>query len=415
MKQKPETAMLGLGYHAGDYHGSMKQPIYQTSTYEFPNAQAGKDYFSWATGKEEMPEGATMGNIYGRLGSPNTQLLEERLAYLDQSESAAVFASGMAAIAAALFEIGRPGTVLLHTEPVYGGTHSFMANYLQQYEVTCHVVEHDLSAEQVIAEVKAAHPGKVICGFFTESPANPTMDIYSVRKARAIADAFSHEDHRVPVLVDNTYLGPLMSPQHANGADLVLYSTTKNLGGHSDVIAGAVTGTAAWIGRVKKARTFIGGILGPMDSWLLLRSLETYKIRIEAQEKNTHIVAEALAKHPAVRMVKYLGNIESWDPAQAQIFKEEYGGTGSMIALYIQGGEQEAFTVLDHMQVFKLGVSLGSTESLGEHPFSMTHGKVDDALKNAVGLTNDLIRLSIGVENAEDLVADLFQALDRIK
>ena len=414
MNKKPETAMLGHGYHAAEYKGSMKQPIFQTSTYEFPNAQAGKDYFSWATGKEEMPEGATMGNIYGRLGSPNTQLLEQRLAVLDQTEDSVVFASGMSAIASMLLEIAKPGTVLLHTAPVYGGTHSFFNVYLEQYDVCRFQIDQDLSAEESIAAVKAAHPGKTVCGFFTESPANPTMDLFSVRKGRQIADAFSTKEHRVPVMVDNTYLGPILSPQHANGADLVVYSMTKNLAGHSDVIAGAVTGKKEWTNRVRRARTFIGGVLGPMDSWLILRSLETYVIRIKAQEENTHVVAAALEKHPAVEQVKYLGNIASWNPKQAEVFENEYHGTGSMIALHIKGGEAEAFKVLDHMKVFKLGVSLGSTESLCEHPFSMTHGKVDDALKPELGITENLIRLSIGVENADDLVADLTQALNLI-
>ncbi|MEY2963553.1 MAG: hypothetical protein RL754_814 [Bacteroidota bacterium] len=406
--------MLGHGYEAHEYKGSMKQPIFQTSTYEFPNAQAGKDYFSWATGKEEMPEGATMGNIYGRLGSPNTQLLEARLAVLDRTEDAVVFASGMAAIASTLLDIAKPGTVLLHTAPVYGGTHSFMDVYLEQYDVARFVVPTDATADEVIAMVRDQFPSRPVCGFFTESPANPTMDIYSVRKARKIADAFATEENPVPVIMDNTYLGPTLSKQHENGADLVVYSATKNLAGHSDVIAGAVTGKKVWTQRVRRARTFIGGILGPMDSWLILRSLETFSLRIKAQEENTHKVAAALAQHPAVEQVKYLGNINEWNPKQAEIFAAEYDGVGSMIALHIKGGEAEAFKVLDATEVFKLGVSLGSTESLCEHPYSMTHGKVDDALKPELGITENLIRLSIGVEDAEDLIADLNQALNTI-
>ena len=173
-------------------------------------------------------------------------------------------------------------------------------------------------------------------------------------------------------------------------------------------------GKAELIGRVKKARTFIGGILGPMDSWLILRSLETYTIRIKAQEDNTHKVAQFLMTHPAVEEVRYLGNVADWNPEQHKVFTEEYGGVGSMIALYIKGGEKEAFTVLNHIEVFKLGVSLGSTESLAEHPYSMTHAKVDDDLKEEIGITNSLIRLSIGVEDADDLIHDLNTALNLI-
>ncbi len=151
-----------------------------------------------------------------------------------------------------------------------------------------------------------------------------------------------------------------------------------------------------------------------MDSWLILRSLETYTIRIKAQEENTRKVAHFLMTHPAVEEIRYLGNIEDWNPAQQVVFKEEYGGVGSMIALYIKGGEKEAFTVLNHIEVFKLGVSLGSTESLAEHPYSMTHAKVDDDLKEEIGITNSLIRLSIGVEDVEDLIHDLNTALNLI-
>jgi methionine-gamma-lyase len=414
MNKKPSTEMLGHGYNPAHYHGSMKQPIFQTSTYEFPSAQAGKDYFAWVTGKEELPEGATIGNIYSRLGSPNTQLLEQRLALLDQCDQAVVFASGMAAISAALFEVAKPGTVLLHTNPVYGGTHSFIHHYLAQYNVHSYAIDRNMDTNEVIADVHSKHPNVPICGFFTETPANPSMDLYSILDARTIADAFTSEERPVPVIVDNTYMGPLMSAQHGNGADIVLYSATKNLGGHSDVIAGAATGNSYWMGRLRMARTFMGGILGPMDSWLLLRSLETYELRTKAQEKNTHKVAKALSNHPAVEAVKYLGNIEQWGPKMLETFTSEYTGTGSMIALYINGGEKECFNVLDHLQVFKLGVSLGSTESLAEHPHSMTHAKVDDELKPKIGISENLIRLSIGVEDYEDLIQDLNAALNRI-
>ena len=406
--------MLGLGYDAAHYRGSMKQPIFQTSTYEFPNAEAGKQFFAWSTGKEELPAGEDIGNIYSRLGSPNTVLLEKRLAHLDEIEAAAVFGSGMAAISATLLEFCRPGSVLLHTDPMYGGTHSFMVNYLQAFDICSFQVQHHWSVEEVIANVRSAHPHRSVSGFFTESPANPTMDLYSIRKAKKIAEALESEEQFVPVIMDNTFLGPILSPQHKNGADLIIYSLTKNIAGHSDVIAGAVTGNSELISRIKKARTFIGGILGPMDSWLILRSLETYTIRIKAQEDNTRKVAEFLQDHPAVERIRYLGNIADWNPAQQVIFSEEYGGIGSMIALYIKGEEREAFTVLDHIEIFKLGVSLGSTESLAEHPYSMTHAKVEDDLKEEIGITNSLIRLSIGVEDAKDLIDDLNTALNLI-
>ncbi|HBB80756.1 MAG TPA: methionine gamma-lyase, partial [Cryomorphaceae bacterium] len=401
-------------YHASEYQGSMKQPIYQTSTYEFENAQQGRNFFAWATGAEEMPEGEKLGGIYTRLGTPNTQLLEARLAVLDGTEQAVVFGSGMAAITSTLFELCAPGEVLLYTTPVYGGTDMFIHHYLQQYKVNTHLVLRGQTAEEVMTEVGAKYPGAKVCAMYTETPSNPTMDLFSIKEARSIADAFSTVDFSVPLIVDNTYMGPLFCKAHELGADIVVYSATKYLAGHSDVIAGAATGSAEWMGRVRMARTFMGGILGPMDSWLILRSLETLHLRLKAQAENAEKVATSLKSHPAVSSVRYLGNIEEWAPEQAAIFKQEYSSNGSMIALYIKGGQEESFKVLDHLQVIKLGVSLGSTESLAEHPATMTHSKVDEEHKEALGISPSLIRLSIGVESPEDLIADLSQALDLI-
>lgn len=414
MKKTNETAMLSHGYHASEYQGSMKQPIFQTSTYEFENAQQGRDFFAWATGAEEMPEGEKLGGIYTRLGTPNTQLLEARLAVLDGTEQAVVFGSGMAAITSTLFELCAPGEVLLYTTPVYGGTDMFIHHYLQQYKVNTHLVLRGQTAEEVMTEVGAKYPGAKVCAMYTETPSNPTMDLFSIKEARSIADGFSTVDFSVPLIVDNTYMGPLFCKAHELGADIVVYSATKYLAGHSDVIAGAATGSAEWMGRVRMARTFMGGILGPMDSWLILRSLETLHLRLKAQAENAEKVATSLKSHPAVSSVRYLGNIEEWAPEQAAIFKQEYSGNGSMIALYIKGGQEESFKVLDHLQVIKLGVSLGSTESLAEHPATMTHSKVDEEHKEALGISPSLIRLSIGVESPENLIADLSQALDLI-
>ena len=414
MKKTNETAMLSHGYHASEYQGSMKQPIFQTSTYEFENAQQGRDFFAWATGAEEMPEGEKLGGIYTRLGTPNTQLLEARLAVLDGTEQAVVFGSGMAAITSTLFELCAPGEVLLYTTPVYGGTDMFIHHYLQQYKVNTHLVLRGQTAEEVMTEVGAKYPGAKVCAMYTETPSNPTMDLFSIKEARSIADAFSTVDFSVPLIVDNTYMGPLFCKAHELGADIVVYSATKYLAGHSDVIAGAATGSAEWMGRIRMARTFMGGILGPMDSWLILRSLETLHLRLKAQAENAEKVATSLKSHPAVSSVRYLGNIEEWAPEQAAIFKQEYSSNGSMIALYIKGGQEESFKVLDHLQVIKLGVSLGSTESLAEHPATMTHSKVDEEHKEALGISPSLIRLSIGVESPEDLIADLSQALDLI-
>ena len=207
----------------------MKQPIFQTSTYEFENAQQGRNFFAWATGAEEMPEGEKLGGIYTRLGTPNTQLLEARLAVLDGTEQAVVFGSGMAAITSTLFELCAPGEVLLYTTPVYGGTDMFIHYYLQQYKVNTHLVLRGQTAEEVMTEVGAKYPGAKVCAMYTETPSNPTMDLFSIKEARSIADAFSTVDFSVPLIVDNTYMGPLFCKAHELGADIVVYSATKYL------------------------------------------------------------------------------------------------------------------------------------------------------------------------------------------
>ena len=230
---------------------------------------------------------------------------------------------------------------------------------------------------------------------------------------RALADKLSTKDNPVYVVVDNTYMGPLWSHPLDHGADVVVYSATKYIGGHSDVIAGACLGSNELIGRIKGLRTFLGNMAGPWTGWLLMRSLETLKARMEMQAINAREVAKYLDDHVKISGVHYLGFIKEADP-QFAVYKKQYSSAGAMLSFEIEGGEKEAFKFLNGLKLVKLAVSLGSTESLIQHPKTMTHADVSDEDKQAIGITDNLIRLSVGVEHYDDLIWDIKQAMEQV-
>jgi methionine-gamma-lyase len=252
-----------------------------------------------------------------------------------------------------------------------------------------------------------------VAAIYIETPANPTNTLVDIAECAALARRLQRADGSRPlVLVDNTFLGPLWQQPLAHGADLVLYSLTKYVGGHSDLIAGACLGNAALLGRVRGTRTILGTMPDAWTAWLLLRSLETLKLRMTSAMKNARYVAEFLADHPRVRRVYYLGMIE--EETQREICHRQCAAPGATFSFEIDGGEAEAFQVLNALEVVKLAVSLGGTESLAEHPASMTHSDVphDDQLR--MGITPGMIRISVGIEHPEDIIADLRQALERL-
>lgn len=243
-----------------------------------------------------------------------------------------------------------------------------------------------------------------------ETPANPTNALVDIEMCAEIKKEFSTDEKSVFLSVDNTYMGPMWQHPLQFGADLVVYSATKYIGGHSDLIAGAVMGSKSLMQRVKGLRTFLGNMASPFTSWLMLRSMETLYVRTKQQAENAVKVAEFLQNHPKVEKVYYLGFID--DARQKSIYERQYESAGAMISFDIKGGEAEAFIVLDHLQLIKLAVSLGGTESLAQHPFTMTHADVPQDVKNEMALTEKMIRLSVGVEFHEDIIADLQQALE---
>lgn len=415
-KMKPESLMMSYGYKPSLSEGAIKCPIFQTSTFVFQSAQEGKNFFEIAYGIREQEKGEELGLIYSRLNNPDLEILENRLCLWDNAEDCAVFESGMSAISTAMMEFMSPGDVLLYSRPVYGGTDHFINHFLKKMQIESVGFRAGETKEEIIARVEAAGFGDRLAMIHIETPANPTNSLIDIEMCAEIKAYFAAKNGKEIILsVDNTYMGPLWQHPLKHGADLVLYSATKYIGGHSDVIAGACLGSKALMARVKGLRTFLGNMAAPFTGWMLMRSLETLKVRMEEQARNAQEVALFLRNHPKVERVYYLGFINDSDnEVEKEIYRKQYLSAGAMIAFDVVGGEKEAFTFLDHLQLIKLAVSLGGTESLAEHPYTMTHADVPMDDKNALNLTEKMVRLSVGVEFYGDLIADIEQALDKI-
>ncbi|GIW03176.1 cystathionine gamma-synthase family protein [Roseiflexus sp.] len=408
----PESLMMSYGYRPEWSEGAAKIPIFQTSTFIFKSAEEGKAFFELAYGLRSRRDGEQMGLIYSRLNNPDLEILEDRLTLWDEAEAAAVFASGMAAITTTLLTFLRPGDVLLHSEPVYGGTDFLLKHILPQFGVRVVGFRAGTPTEQAELLLRRLGLTERLAMIFIETPANPTNDLVDIAACAALANRLSSV-RRILVAVDNTFLGPLWQQPLKHGADLVLYSATKYIGGHSDVIAGVCLGSRELLDQVRVLRTIFGTMAGPHTGWLLLRSLETLKLRMTAQMKTARHVAAFLKTHPKVARVRYLGNLTEDDP-QYEIFQRQCSAPGSMISFEVVGGEAEAFRLLNALQLIHLAVSLGGTESLAEHPATMTHADVDPEERIELGITPAMIRLSIGVEHPEDVIADLTQALEAV-
>lgn len=413
-KFRPESLMMSYGYEPQWSEGAVKCPIFQTSTFAFKTAEQGKAFFEVAYGLRDQKPEEKLGLIYSRLNNPDLEILEDRLTLWDEVEDCAVFESGMSAITTVFLEFLRPGDMLVYSKPLYGGTDHFIKKVLPEFGITVVGIHSGHSEEEIREKIDRTGLSEKLKLFFVETPANPTNALIDIEMVRQIADRYQHERNTPILAVDNTYMGPLWSQPKKHGADLILYSATKYIGGHSDVIAGACLGSSELMGRIKGLRTFLGNMAGPWTGWLLMRSLETLKVRMETQAENARYVAEFLNNHPMVEKVFYLGNLKPGSD-QYDIYKKQYSSPGAMVSFNIRGGEKEAFTFLNSLKLFHLAVSLGSTESLAEHPFTMTHSDVSAEEKEGVGLTDKLIRLSIGVENREDLTWDIDNAFKSVK
>ena len=407
---RPESLMMSYGYKPELSEGSIKCPVFLTSTFVFKTAEEGKAHFEIAYGLRDKLENEELGLIYSRINNPDLEILENRLTLWDKAAACAVFESGMAAISTVMLEFLQPGDMIMSSGPLYGGTDHFIKHFLNKLGI--HHLEFDatFTEEEILAILERSGKKNKLKLIFLETPANPTNSLIDIEMCADIAKKLSTENSRVILAVDNTYMGPLWQHPLDQGADLVLYSATKYIGGHSDVVAGACLGSAELIGRVKTLRTFVGNMASPMSCWLLLRSLETLKVRMDQQAINAKKVAMFLSSHPKVEKLYYLGNLEG-QPVQKAIYDKQCLSAGAMVSFDVRGGEKEAFTFLNNLKLIKLAVSLGGTESLAEHPATMTHAGVDPEYRLKVGISEKLVRLSIGVENYLDLINDIEQAL----
>ena len=411
----PETLMMGFGYDPALSEGSVKVPIFQTSTFVFRSAQHGKDFFELIAGLRDLREGERPGLIYSRFNNPDLEILEDRLTVWEGAEAALVFASGMAAIATTLLSVARPGDTIFFSAPIYGGTETLMTKVLVRFGITAIEFAANGSAAEIearLAEARAALPGGArIAAILIETPANPTNDLVDITHCGTMAASLADQPGGRPaVIVDNTFLGPLWQRPLEHGADLVIYSLTKYIGGHSDLVAGAVLGTIAALKPIRSMRSGLGTMSDPHTGWLVMRSLETLELRMTRASENAAKIADYLAGHPSIEKVGYLGHLKP-GTHQHDIFSRQCLGPGSTLSVYVKGGEAEAFQFLDKLQLIKLAVSLGGTESLASHPAAMTHIAVPEDRKKRFGLLPNLVRISIGIEHPDDLIADLRAAL----
>lgn len=411
-KFKPESLMMSYGYKPELSEGAIKPPVFQTSTFVFKTAEEGKNFFSLAYGLRQKEKDEELGLIYSRINNPNLEILENRLTLWDSADDCAAFESGMSAISTVLLEFLKPGDLLLYSSPVYGGTDHFIHDFLMKIGVDAIPFYPHSTREEIEALIENSGKSNRLGMIYLETPANPTNALIDIEMCAQVAAKYKNGNDRTYVCVDNTFMGPIWSKPLELGADLVVYSATKYIGGHSDLIAGAVLGKSDTMTRVKTLRTFLGNMVGPHTAWLMLRSLETLKIRMERQALSAKKIAEFLNDHDKIEDIHYLGLLEE-GTSEYQLYKRQYTSPGAMISIYIKGGEKEAFQFLNQLKLIQLAVSLGSTESLVQHPQTMTHCAVDPKEAAKIGITPNLIRLSVGVEDADDLIRDINQALDK--
>jgi methionine-gamma-lyase len=411
---RPETLMLSYGYDPMLSEGAVKPPVFLTSTFVFGSAEEGRDFFDYASGRKKPPEGAGAGLVYSRFNHPNSEIVEDRLAVYEGAESCVLFSSGMSAISTTILAFARPGDVILHSQPLYGGTETLLARTMADFNIGAVGFVDGVSEPAIRAAVQEARGKGRISVIMTETPANPTNTLVDIKLLRRIADEIGAAQVFRPVLVcDNTLLGPVFQRPLDHGADVSVYSLTKYVGGHSDLIAGAALGSKATIAPIKALRGSVGTNLDPHSCWMLGRSLETLGLRMERANTNAQLVAEYLRDHPKVDKVHHLAFLDEGSEAQS-VFARQCTGAGSTFSFDIKGGEKEAFAFLNALQIFKLAVSLGGTESLASHPAAMTHSGVPVEVRDRIGVLDTTIRLSVGIEHPDDLIADLTQALAAI-
>lgn len=388
------TRAIHLGYDPSDAQGALCPPLFLTSTFCFDTAEEGGRRFA----------GESPGYIYSRLGNPTTALLEQRLASLEDGEAAVATASGMGAISSALWTLLRPGDELLTDMTLYGCTFALFQHGLAEFGVSVRHV--DMTDPETVRDAVSAKT-KVV---FFETPANPNMRLVDV----AAVSAAAHR-HNAIVIVDNTYATPVLQRPLRQGADLVIQSATKYLGGHGDLIAGAVIGSEALIARIRGSglKDMTGSVLSPFDAMLVLRGLKTLELRIARHSTNAMTIASRLEEHSAIARVDYPGLTSFSQHALA--CRQMSGGFGGIMAFELRGGIETATTFMNALRLVRRAVSLGDAETLIQHPASMTHSTYTPEQRAAHGISEGLVRLSVGLESIDDIWADLEDALTAVR
>lgn len=387
--QRFETKTIHDGYEDKSHHNSLAAPIYQTSTFTFETAEAGERRFA----------GEDPGYIYSRLGNPTVRMLEERIASLENAEAGLAFGSGMAAVSAVLLNLVKSGDHILCSEGVYGCTFGLLKMLEEKFSI-----DHDLLPLDSVEQIRnAIRPTTTV--IYIETPINPTLKLIDLEMISSVA-----KEYGIQVVVDNTFSTPYLQRPIEFGCDIVLHSATKYIGGHGDVVAGLVVGSKdAMTSIAKSTQKDIGGILSPFDAWLLLRGLKTLPVRMDRHCSNASSIVENLSSHPRVTKVMYPGTETS--PSYA-IAKKQMKYPGGLISFELDGGKQEAQEFMNKLKMIKIAVSLGDAETLIQHPSTMTHAVVPEDERRRMGISDSLIRLSIGLEAWEDIWGDVLQALE---
>ena len=370
----PETLMVGYGYDPLLSEGAVKPPVFLTSTFVFRSAEEGRDFFDYTAGRRQPPKGEGGGLVYSRFNHPNSEIVEDRLAAYEGAESCILFSSGMSAIATTILTFTRPGDVILHSQPLYGGTETLVSRTLTAYDVEAVGFADGVDETSMREAAEMAEAKGRVSVIMIETPSNPLNTMVDIKLVSRIADDIaSRQQHRPIIVCDNTLLGPVFQRPLPFGADVSVYSLTKYVGGHSDLIAGAALGSERLMKPIKQLRGAIGTQLDPHSCWMIGRSLETLALRMERGNSNAKIVAEYLRDHPRVAKVHYLPFLSA-DAPQRRVYEAQCSGAGSTFSFDIKGGLAEAFACLNRMQIFKLAVSLGGTE------FACLPPRHDDAL-----------------------------------
>ena len=383
-----DTTVIHEGYNDKMHNGSLSVPLYQTSTYSFENSAQGENRFS----------GAEEGNIYSRLGNPTVRVLEERMTALENGAGSLAFGSGMAAVSSVLVHLTKSGDHILCSRGIYGCTFGLLGIMKDKYNITHNLIQ--MGSEE---DIEQAIKPETVC-IYVETPINPTMELVDLQAVINVA-----KKHGLRVVVDNTFSSPYLQNPLDIGADFVLHSATKYINGHGDVIAGLLVGNDKE--EMEKIRRTVqkdfGGIISPFDAWLLIRGLKTLPVRMERHSSNAEQLMSYLKGQKLVEDIYYPFDV---DNPQYEIAKRQMKAGGGLISFTIKGGKIGAQLFMDSLKLIKIAVSLGDTETLIQHPASMTHSVVPEIDRLAMGITDSLLRLSVGLEHVDDLINDLESA-----